>query len=195
LEVLENFADDRGLLDETDYLYRASTSRTDQRVGLVDFLNQPCPGATRTSGEIILGFGGLDRIGWAAALGAGAANAGELAVVANELLAGVRDVTAKSGEEIESGVGRCGRRIRVCAAVNLSGVVGDLTGFRVIAQSIQYDGWMEDVPGQAFSRRMIVGRDAIPLKHGEAGMTPGQKNIDEPLWVILSFARRTLRSL
>ena len=60
-------------------------------------------------------------------------------------------------------------------------IIGDLTGYGIIAQAIHCDRWVDNVPGQTFSRLMLVGRDAFPLKYGEPWVTPGKEDVDQPL--------------
>jgi hypothetical protein len=113
--------------------------------------------------------------------GAGAADVRELPVVPYQLLTGVRDVSAKGGEEIERGTGGRGRRIRAGAALMILGIIGDLMSLPVIVQAIQSNGGMDTISGQAFSRLMIVRRNAVALKYGKARMTPGKKDVNQPL--------------
>jgi hypothetical protein len=78
-------------------------------------------------------------------------------------------MSAKGGEEIEGGAGGRGSRIRAGTAIVVFGIVADLTGVGVVVESIQRHGRVDTIPGQAFSGLMIVRRDAVPLKYGEAG--------------------------
>ena len=87
-------------------------------------------------------------------------------------MAGIGDMSAKGGEEIEGGTGGRRRRIRADAATMVFGLIGDLVVLWVVAQSIQSHRRVNTISGQAFSRLMVLGRDAVPLKYGEARMTP-----------------------
>ena len=100
----------------------------------------------------------------------GAADVGPLAIVSDQLLASIGDMSAKGGEEIESGTGRCGRRIRSGAAIMSLGIIGDLAGFSVIVQSIQGNGRVNTVSGEAFSGLMVVRREATSLEYRKPRM-------------------------
>ena len=50
------------------------------------------------------------------------------------------------------------------------------------------------IPGQALSSLMIVRRDAASLKYGEAGMFPGEQDIDQPR-TDLFFCQKGLQEL
>jgi hypothetical protein len=88
-----------------------------------------------------------------------------LAVVSDSLLAGVGDMSAKGGEEIESRTGGRGRRIRSGAGLMILGIIVDLTGLRVIMQSIESSRRVDAISGQAFPRLLVIGRDAVALKY------------------------------
>jgi len=125
---------------------------------------------------------------------AGAAAVGPLAVVSDQLLAGIGDMSAKGGEEIESGTGGRGGRMRAGAAIPILGIVGDLADLSVIVQSMQSNGRMDTISGHAFPRLMVIGRDGPALKYGEARMAPGEKDVDQAL-VDFLLCQQTLQEL
>jgi hypothetical protein len=45
----------------------------------------------------------------------------------------------------------------------IPGIIADLAGFRMIAQTIQSHGRMDHVPGQAMPCLMIVGGNGAPM--------------------------------
>ena len=96
-------------------------------------------------------------------------------------MAGIRDVGAKGGEEIQGGARGRGSRARAGAAIMVLGVLGDPMSLTIVVQAIQGNRGVDAIPGQALSRLMVVGRDGLALKYREAGVSPGEKGIDGPL--------------
>jgi hypothetical protein len=57
---------------------------------------------------------------------------GPLPVIPDQLLAGIGDMRAKSGEKIEGRTGGSGRRIGTGAAIVVFGIIGDLAVLGVV---------------------------------------------------------------
>jgi hypothetical protein len=96
----------------------------------------------------------------------------ELAIIPDQLLSGVRDMSAQGGEEIESGTGDRAWRIGAGATIVILGAIGNPARLAIIAQSIQTDGRVNHVSGRAFSRFMVLARHGIPLKYRKPRMLP-----------------------
>ena len=122
LEVTQDSFNGGAVVDQADNIERAAATGTQQGIGFVNPLNQPRPGAPYGTSEFVLGIRGLSRLGrcttgW---LRAGAAHMGPLPVIPDQLLAGIGDMRAKSGEKMEGRTGGSGRRIGTGAAIVVS---------------------------------------------------------------------------
>jgi hypothetical protein len=98
-------------------------------------------------------------------LGTGAADVRPSAIIPDQLLAGVRDVGTQGGKEIESGRGAGSRRMGTGMAVTILGIIGNLPGMGIVVQSIEGNGRVDAISGQALSRLVVIGRDGLALKH------------------------------
>jgi len=91
LEVTQDSLNDAGGVDEAHDLQRTGTTATERRLGFIHFLDQSRPSALARPGASVLSIGGGRQPGrrGSASSCAGAADMGPLAVVPNELLAGI----------------------------------------------------------------------------------------------------------
>ena len=83
LQMAQDLFDDLGSVDQAYDLQQPLATRTDQRVGFVNLLNQACPGAPHAARAFVLRIRGLTGLaGQGAGMSsAGAADVGELPVV------------------------------------------------------------------------------------------------------------------
>ena len=98
--------------------------------------------------------------------------AGEGAVVADQLLSGIWDMGAQSGQEVQRREDAGRRGLGITAALALAAIVDDLAGFGAIAQTFESNRRMDHVAGQAPARLMVVRIDPLALIDGEARMPP-----------------------
>jgi len=202
-QMAQDSLDDAGAVDQTDDFERAAATRANPRVRFVHLLDEPRPGAPQPAREVIGATGMLrPRFGSISLLGgrrtgtmsARAAHVRECAGISDQLLSGIRNMSAQRGEEIDSRDDRRRRGIGRARPAMIPGIVGDLGGFRLIAQTIECDGRMEHVPGQPLPGLVVVWGNGRARIYGKAGMTP-RNRISARRGVILSCASSASRGL
>jgi hypothetical protein len=112
-------------------------------------------------------------------MNAGPAHIGEGAAVTHQLLSGIRNMGAQSGQEVERREDPGGGGLGIAAWLALPAIVDDLTRFRAIAQALQGDRGMDHVAGQALARLMVVRIDALAVKDGEARVPPAVQDFHQ----------------
>jgi hypothetical protein len=130
---------------------RTAATRANARVGFVHLLDQPRPGTPQPARELI-GATGMLR-----------ARFGRIGRLARR-----RDDVRRGG------IGRA-------ASVMIPGIVGDLGGFGMIAQTIEYDGRMDHLEGRIKALAQDAEKPAVVLEteaehHGDGHdiLTNGQ---------------------
>jgi hypothetical protein len=77
---------------------------------------------------------------------------------------------AQSGQEVQRRQDAGRRGPGITAPFALAAIVDDLSGFRAIAQTIEGNGRMDHVAGQAPTRLMVVRIDELALINRETWM-------------------------
>jgi predicted nucleic acid-binding protein len=135
-QVTQDLVDHRPVADQADDFERARAERANQEVRFVHFLNQPGPRAPDLAPELV-GAAALfvvrrqrNRRGIRnASAGPSPAHIGEGAVVPDQLLSGIRDMAAQSGQEVEGREDAGRRGLGITAALALAAIVDDLAGY------------------------------------------------------------------
>ena len=173
-EMPQDSLDDGGSINKTDNLQRARTAAAEQRIGFLHLLDQTSPRALSRARSRIAGTGAgrrTDRRG-AGIAGACAAHMGPGSIVADELLPGVGNVRAESGEEIESGTVDGGRGGRAAMSVAMLGSIGDAAGLAIVVQAIEGHRRVSHISRKAFACLVVLGRNRIPLENREPRVPP-----------------------
>ena len=156
--------DDLPILNETDDPHGSPTFRADERIDLIDFLNQPGPAfPAGRRGSI-----GFDDTGDGAFFGKllsfPPGNVAVPTVIPDRLLPPVRDMGTHGGEPF-----RCVKDLSEFAAfcrIDDGSLVGE------ILHPFLGEGCPDDVPSQILNRVVFLRLDTVPAEDMESGMPP-----------------------